>query len=121
MYRSKSLDYKTRITRTEFEIWQYLIDKGGTQKDIAEHFNISPKTVSTHLYNLSKKVGVHNVGSLIILGWKNKLANLGESEKVFDIFNMKAEIIALQYAVDTLLAKYNTYIEANEKNAVRQS
>lgn len=58
------------LTEREKEIIK-LLAEGMTNKQIGETLFISPRTVDSHRTNLMKKLGLHNVASLIRFAFKN--------------------------------------------------
>lgn len=58
------------LTEREIEIIK-LVSEGMTNTQIGEKLHISPRTVDSHRTNLMKKIGVHNVASLIRFAFKN--------------------------------------------------
>ncbi len=52
------------LTPRELEVAQYLCD-GLSVKDIATKLNLSTKTAQAHRYNLTRKLNVHGIASLI--------------------------------------------------------
>ncbi len=55
-----------QLTSRQREIWQ-LIAEGFTTKEIAQKLGISVKTVETHRTQLMKKLGIHDLASLVRL------------------------------------------------------
>ena len=62
------------LTSREKEIIKH-IAKGLTNGQIAEQLFISPRTVDTHRTNIMRKIGVHNVASLIRFAFQNGLTS----------------------------------------------
>lgn len=61
-----------QLTSRQREIWQ-LIAEGFTTKEIAHKLGISVKTVETHRTQLMKKLGIHDLASLVRLAIRNGL------------------------------------------------
>lgn len=57
--KQKTLRKETNLTQREIEILN-MISMGAQNDEIADHMNISPNTVKTHLYNIFKKIDVQN-------------------------------------------------------------
>lgn len=54
-----------------------LMSKGRSTKDIAEHLNLSVKTVNAHKFNAMRKAGVHNAVNLIQFAVREGIVTLG--------------------------------------------
>lgn len=66
-----------QLTSRQREIWQ-LIAEGFTTKEIAQKIGISVKTVETHRTQLMKKLGIHDLASLVRLAIRIGLINAYE-------------------------------------------
>ena len=65
------------LTSRQREIWQ-LIAEGCTTKEIAQKLAVSVKTVETHRTQLMKKLGVHDLASLVRLAIRNGLVTVNK-------------------------------------------
>lgn len=65
------------LSDREIEILKSLV-KGMSNKEIAEHHNISIHTVITHRRNVSRKLGIHTVSGLTIYAIINKLVDVND-------------------------------------------
>ena len=59
-----------RLSEREFSVFIHLA-RGQTVAQIAEHLNLSPSTVGTHLYHVKQKLGANNQSelTLVALQW----------------------------------------------------
>lgn len=64
----------TQLSDREFEVFRMLI-AGNRLTEIAQHLAISDKTVSTHKYNLMKKMQLHSMTELLHYAYEHKLAS----------------------------------------------
>lgn len=71
---SRSMDESLiqSLTRRETEITRMIVN-GMTNKEIANHLNISPKTVKTHKDNIHRKLGFMNNAALVHFAITNQL------------------------------------------------
>lgn len=60
------------LTLREEEILEILADNGLSDKEIAEHFFIAPRTVWRHLSNIYGKLGVANRTEAVIWLWRKR-------------------------------------------------
>lgn len=65
------------LSDREMEILKSLV-KGMSNKEIAEHHNISIHTVITHRRNIARKLEIHSVSGLTIYAIINKLVDVNE-------------------------------------------
>ena len=65
------------LTLREIEVLQ-LLAKGYTNRQIAEHLNLSPRTVEGHRANVSGKLGLHSRVELVEYAEKHGLLKVGE-------------------------------------------
>jgi DNA-binding NarL/FixJ family response regulator len=72
--RSKTGNRSSHITKREEQILQ-LVGKGLKNQQIADHYNVSLRTITNHRANMHKKFGVNNTVQLISWGLKNKILN----------------------------------------------
>lgn len=66
-----------QLTSRQREIWQ-LIAEGCTTKEIAQKLSVSVKTVETHRTQLMKKLGVHDLATLVRLAVRIGLVTVYE-------------------------------------------
>ena len=65
------------LTLREIEVLQ-LLAKGYTNRQIAEHLSLSPRTVEGHRANLSGKLGVHSRVELVEYAERHGLLKVKE-------------------------------------------
>jgi DNA-binding NarL/FixJ family response regulator len=64
-----------KLTRRESEVLR-LLAQGLTQDEIAGRLEISPKTVSTHIEHVLRKLGVHSRAQAVALAFRDDAAEL---------------------------------------------
>ena len=69
---SAHLDDQYRLTRKEKEILRMVID-GKHNKEIADNFSLSVRTIETHRFNIMKKLGVNNAIDMVNKAVKENL------------------------------------------------
>jgi DNA-binding NarL/FixJ family response regulator len=69
----------SKLTRREGEVLRYLAE-GFDAGEIASHLFISRRTVSTHLENIMRKLGVRSRAQAVALFYREQLATRPESE-----------------------------------------
>jgi DNA-binding NarL/FixJ family response regulator len=62
---------RTKLTRRESEVLR-LLAQGMTQDEIAIRLTISPKTVSTHIEHVLRKLGVHSRAQAVALAFRDE-------------------------------------------------
>lgn len=70
-------DSEEQLSQREKEIICEVV-KGKTNKEIAEHLNISVFTILTHRRNIAKKLQIHSATALAIYAIANKLVSISE-------------------------------------------
>jgi DNA-binding NarL/FixJ family response regulator len=71
----KSVQETDELSKRELEVLQAL-SLGKSNKEIADKFGISPKTIDTHRTNLLRKMNVNNTASLLVKAMKNGLLHI---------------------------------------------
>lgn len=74
---SKKVSDQEDLSDREKEILISIV-KGMSNKEIAEHHNISIHTVITHRRNIARKLEIHSVSGLTIYAIINKLVDIGD-------------------------------------------
>jgi DNA-binding NarL/FixJ family response regulator len=62
--KASAEDPLASLSRREYEVFSFLVD-GMRPKDIAKLLDISPKTVDTYRSNIMRKLGIHDLVSLV--------------------------------------------------------
>lgn len=68
----KKIDYNNLLTRREKEILKLIAD-GKSTKQIADTLFLSERTVSSHRYNIMKKLKAKNSADLVRINFENKI------------------------------------------------
>jgi DNA-binding NarL/FixJ family response regulator len=68
------------LSPREFEILRMLLD-GRSAEEIADAFNLSPKTVSNYHYTIKSKLGVSSDVELVLFGLQNGLISLTDGTR----------------------------------------
>jgi len=63
------------LTTRELEILQFIVD-GKSNKEIADHLNLSVNTVSVHRANIMDALGIHKTAELVVYAIRNGLVNI---------------------------------------------
>lgn len=65
----------TALTPRELEILQFIVD-GKSNKEIADHLDLSVNTVSVHRANIMEALGIHKTAELVVYAIRNGLVNI---------------------------------------------
>lgn len=65
----------TALTPRELEILQFIVD-GKSNKEIADHLDLSVNTVSVHRANIMEALGIHKTAELVVYAIRNGLVNV---------------------------------------------
>ncbi len=76
-YDENETEAEEQLSQREKEIICEVV-KGKTNKEIAEHFNLSVFTILTHRRNISKKLQIHSSTALAIYAIANKLVSISD-------------------------------------------
>ncbi|HZS97719.1 MAG TPA: response regulator transcription factor [Terriglobales bacterium] len=63
------------LTTRELEILQFIVD-GKSNKEIADHLNLSVNTVAVHRANIMDALGIHKTAELVVYAIRNGLVNI---------------------------------------------
>jgi DNA-binding NarL/FixJ family response regulator len=63
------------LTTRELEILQLIVD-GKSNKEIADHLNLSANTVAVHRANIMDALGIHKTAELVVYAIRNGLVNI---------------------------------------------
>ena len=63
------------LTTRELEILQFIVD-GKSNKEIADHLNLSVNTVAVHRSNIMDALGIHKTAELVVYAIRNGLVNI---------------------------------------------
>lgn len=63
------------LTTRELQVLQLIVD-GKSNKEIAEHLDLSPNTVGAHRANIMQALRIHNTAGLVVYAIRNELVNL---------------------------------------------
>jgi DNA-binding NarL/FixJ family response regulator len=63
------------LTKRELQILQHIVS-GKSNKEIANHLQISVNTVGVHRANMMQALGIHNVAELVAYAFRNGLVNI---------------------------------------------
>jgi DNA-binding NarL/FixJ family response regulator len=63
------------LTNRELQVLQYIV-AGKSNKEIAQHLNISINTVGVHRANMMQALGLHNAAELVAYAIRNGLVNI---------------------------------------------
>lgn len=63
------------LTARELEILQLIVD-GKSNKEIAQHLDLSANTVSVHRANIMDALGIHKTAELVVYAIRNGLVNI---------------------------------------------
>jgi len=63
------------LTTRELEILQFIVD-GKSNKEIADHLNLSVNTVAVHRANIMEALGIHKTAELVVYAIRNGLVNI---------------------------------------------
>jgi DNA-binding NarL/FixJ family response regulator len=63
------------LTTRELEILQLIVD-GKSNKEIADHLNLSVNTVAVHRANIMDALGIHKTAELVVYAIRNGLVNI---------------------------------------------
>jgi DNA-binding NarL/FixJ family response regulator len=63
------------LTPRELEILQLIVD-GKSNKEIADHLNLSVNTVAVHRANIMDALGIHKTAELVVYAIRNGLVNI---------------------------------------------
>lgn len=63
------------LTQRELQILQHIVG-GKSNKEIANHLDISANTVAVHRANMMQALGIHNAAGLVAYAIRNGLANI---------------------------------------------
>lgn len=87
------------LTYREVEIWIKMSQTGFSKKQLAEHFNLSVKTIDAHLYTVFIKLGVHSSSELITLAWSRGICTTTK-EDILDTLNKLSILNKLEDAIE---------------------
>ncbi|MFY9751940.1 MAG: response regulator transcription factor [Candidatus Acidiferrales bacterium] len=65
----------TGLTVRELEVLQFIV-QGKSNKEIAEHLNLSANTVAVHRANIMDALGIHKTAELVVYAIRNGLVNI---------------------------------------------
>ena len=63
------------LTKRELQILQHIV-AGKSNKEIANHLDISVNTVGVHRANMMQALGIHNAAELVAYAIRNGLVNI---------------------------------------------
>jgi DNA-binding CsgD family transcriptional regulator len=68
--RGPTPETDTVLPVRSLEIFRRYVTSGGSQRNVAAHFGLSPQTVKNHLYALYQHLGVNSaMEAALVLGW----------------------------------------------------